>query len=241
MRLTKIVAAVALAAFLPLAGCGQGATAEQPSSAPSVTATPKPAPFDATVKHLLKVERANPDKVATAFATLITSWDVARDKTETGAAIRARPLMTPALAARTVEPERNASQALWLELGPLGCVLRTDHRTRRTGRRRRRNRHRRDRIPELHRHMGLARRRRQAPESRSAEAKHLPGPDPDQRGMVRGRLRHRRPPRPDDDERPQRGPAYSPGGPATIPPSCRSSVSSPVFARGIEAIVDGYR
>jgi hypothetical protein len=121
MRLTKIVAAVALAAFLPLAGCGQGATAEQPSSAPSVTATPKPAPFDATVKHLLKVERANPDKVATAFATLITSWDVARDKTETGAAIRARPLMTPALAARTVEPQRNASQALWLELGPLGA------------------------------------------------------------------------------------------------------------------------
>jgi hypothetical protein len=73
------------------------------------------------VKHLLEVERANPDKVGTAFATLITSWNVANDRTETAAAVRARPLMTPALAARTVEPQRNASQALWLELEPLGA------------------------------------------------------------------------------------------------------------------------
>jgi hypothetical protein len=119
MRLTKMLAAVVLAVVLPLAGCGQGTTRKQPAPAPSVTATPKPAPFEATVKHLLAVERANPDKVATAFATLITSWDVANDRTETAAAVRARPLMTPALAARTVEPQRNASQALWLELEPL--------------------------------------------------------------------------------------------------------------------------
>ncbi|UKA56708.1 hypothetical protein LFT45_22810 (plasmid) [Arthrobacter sp. FW305-BF8] len=121
MRPTKIIAAVLLAAVLPLTGCGQGATGRQPAPAPSVTATPKPAPFDATVKHLLEVDRANPDKVATAFATLVTSWDVAKDRTETAAAVRARPLMTPALAARTVEPQRNASQALWLELAPLGA------------------------------------------------------------------------------------------------------------------------
>ncbi|WP_395405562.1 hypothetical protein ACHMXB_21330 (plasmid) [Arthrobacter sp. UC242_113] len=121
MRLTKILAGVVLAAALPLAGCGQAGTAEQPSPAPSVTVTPKPAAFDATVKQLLEVDRAHPDKVATAFATLITSWDVAADRTETAAAVRARQLMTPALAARTVEPQRNASQALWLELGPLGA------------------------------------------------------------------------------------------------------------------------
>jgi hypothetical protein len=119
MRFTKMLAAVVLVAALPVTGCGQGGTGEQPSTAPSVTVTPKPAAFDATVKQLLEVDRANPDKVATAFSTLITSWDVAADRTETAASVRARPLMTPPLAARTVEPERNASQALWLELGPL--------------------------------------------------------------------------------------------------------------------------
>lgn len=116
-----MLAAVLLAAVLPLAGCRQGTTDEQSAPAPTATVTPKPAPFDATVKHLFDVERANPDRVATAFATLITSWDVAKDRTETAAAVRARPLMTPALAARTVEPQRNASQALWLELAPLGA------------------------------------------------------------------------------------------------------------------------
>jgi hypothetical protein len=121
MRLTKMLAAAVLAATLPLAGCGQTGAGEQPSPAPAVTETRKPAAFDTTVKQLLEVDRANPDKVATAFSTLITSWDVAKDKTETAAAVRARPLMTPALAARTVEPQRNASQALWLELGPLGA------------------------------------------------------------------------------------------------------------------------
>jgi hypothetical protein len=122
MRPTNIVAAVVLAAVLPLTGCGQGTIGGQPSPAPTVTAAPKPVPFGATVRQLLEVDRANPDKVATAFATLITSWDVAKDRTETAAAVRAHPLMTPALAARTVEPQRNASQALWLELEPLGAL-----------------------------------------------------------------------------------------------------------------------
>ena len=121
MRLTNIATAIVLAAVLPLAGCGQGRTGEQPAPAPTATVTPKPAPFEATLKHLLEVDRANPDKVATAFAALITSWDVAKDRTETAASVRARPLMTPPLAARTVEPQRNASQALWLELEPLGA------------------------------------------------------------------------------------------------------------------------
>jgi hypothetical protein len=115
------MAGVVLAAALPLTGCGQAGTAEQPSPAASATATRKPAAFDVTVKHLLEVDRAHPDKVATAFATLITSWDVTADRTETAAAVRGRPLMTSKLAARTVEPQRNASQALWLELGPLGA------------------------------------------------------------------------------------------------------------------------
>jgi hypothetical protein len=77
--------------------------------------------MDVTVKQLLEVDRRNPDKVAAAFAELITRWDVAKDRTETAAAVRAHPLMIPELAKRTVEPQRNASQALWLELAPLGA------------------------------------------------------------------------------------------------------------------------
>lgn len=121
MKLSTTLAALALAAVLPLAGCAQPGPGEPPAPSPSATATPKPAAMDVTVKQLLEVDRGHPDKVAAAFAELITRWDVAKDKTETAAAIRARPLMTPELAKRTVEPERNSSQALWLELGPLGA------------------------------------------------------------------------------------------------------------------------
>ncbi|WP_144663203.1 hypothetical protein [Paenarthrobacter nicotinovorans] len=119
MRLPKTLAVIALAMALPLAGCGQGSQPSAPS--PTATATPKPAAMDVTVKQLLEVDRRNPDKVAAAFAELITRWDVTNDKTETAAAVRAYPLMIPELAKRTVEPQRNASQALWLELAPLGA------------------------------------------------------------------------------------------------------------------------
>ncbi|AOY74431.1 hypothetical protein ARZXY2_4932 (plasmid) [Arthrobacter sp. ZXY-2] len=117
MRLPKTLAVIALAMALPLAGCGQSGQPSAPS--PTVAATPKPASMDVTVKQLLEVDRRNPDKVAAAFAELITRWDVAKDRTETAAAVRAHPLMIPELAKRTVEPQRNASQALWLELAPL--------------------------------------------------------------------------------------------------------------------------
>lgn len=118
MSLPKTLAAIVLAAALPLAGCAQAGT-EQTAASPSSTAAPKPAAMDVTVKKLLEVDRAHPDKVAAAFAEIITRWDVANDRTETAAAVRAQPLMILELATRTVEPERNASQALWLELAPL--------------------------------------------------------------------------------------------------------------------------
>jgi hypothetical protein len=118
MRLHKTLAVLILAVALPLSGCGQG-SGEQPAPSPTATATPKPAAMDITVKKLLEVDRAHPDKVAAAFAEIITRWDVANDRTETAAAVRAQALMIPELAKRTVEPERNASQALWLELAPL--------------------------------------------------------------------------------------------------------------------------
>lgn len=120
MRLPKTLAVIVLAVALPLAGCGQG-SGQEPAPSPTATATPKPAAMDVTVKQLLDVDRAHPDKVAAAFAELITRWDVAKDRTETAAAVRAHPLMIPDLAKRTVEPQRNASQALWLELAPLGA------------------------------------------------------------------------------------------------------------------------
>ena len=120
MRLPKTLAVVVLAAALPLAGCTSAVT-EQPAPSPSATATPKPADLSATVQKLLEVDRTHPDKVAAAFADIIMRWDVAHDRTETAAAVRAQPLMIPDLAKRTVEPERNASQALWLELAPLGA------------------------------------------------------------------------------------------------------------------------
>lgn len=119
MRLPKTLAVIVLAVVLPLAGCGQGS--QQPAPSPTAAVTPKPAVMDVTVKQLLEVDRRNPDKVAVAFAELITRWDVANDKTETAAAVRAHPLMIPELAKRTVEPQRNTSQALWLELAPLGA------------------------------------------------------------------------------------------------------------------------
>jgi len=120
MRLPKTLAIIVVAAALPLAGCAQAST-DQPAPSPSSTATPKPTPLSVTVQKLLEVDRAHPDKVAAAFADIITRWDVANDRTETAAAVRAKPLMIPDLAQRTVEPERNASQALWLELAPLGA------------------------------------------------------------------------------------------------------------------------
>lgn len=61
------------------------------------------------------------DAVAEKAALALVTWDTARDKTETAAALRAKPFMTAELAAKTVEPERNASQALWNQLQPLGA------------------------------------------------------------------------------------------------------------------------
>lgn len=61
------------------------------------------------------------DAVAEKAALVLVTWDTARDKTETASALRAKPLMTDELAAKTVEPERNGSQALWNQLQPLGA------------------------------------------------------------------------------------------------------------------------
>lgn len=122
MKTLMTLTVLALTALLALAGCAQPTPAAEPVPSTSPATAPQPLPFDATVKQLLEVDRANPDKVAKAFATLVTSWDVSTDRTETAATMRAKPLMASELAGRTAEPERNGSQALWLELGPLKAI-----------------------------------------------------------------------------------------------------------------------
>jgi len=71
MRLPKTLSVIVLAVALPLAACGQG-SGGQPAASESATATPKPAAMAVTVKQLLEVDRGHPDKVAAAFAELIT-------------------------------------------------------------------------------------------------------------------------------------------------------------------------
>ncbi|WP_258059094.1 hypothetical protein [Arthrobacter sp. B1805] len=46
---------------------------------------------------------------------MLHSWDTTNDRTQTAAAVRAKPLMSEDWAAQQVEPERNAAQGSWLE------------------------------------------------------------------------------------------------------------------------------
>lgn len=119
MKFTRILAVTVVAAALPLAGCTAPTSTTEPTSTISVQDQPS---FDDRVKELVDVDRVNPDQVAASFAELITTWDTTEDKTETAAAMRAKPLMIKELAEKTVEPERNSSQALWLELEPLAGI-----------------------------------------------------------------------------------------------------------------------
>ncbi|MFC4904190.1 hypothetical protein [Kocuria oceani] len=61
------------------------------------------------------MDRTDVDSTARTAAILLHSWDTALDRTETAAAIRAKPLMSDEWAAHQVEPERNSSQGAWLD------------------------------------------------------------------------------------------------------------------------------
>lgn len=118
-----------LFALTACAGPAENTGSTSPSSSASAASSPgldsdaeAQAAFQARVDTLAAVDRTNPDRVAAAFTELITSWNTITDGTETAADTRAEPLMVPELAERTVEPERNASQALWLELQPFSAV-----------------------------------------------------------------------------------------------------------------------
>ncbi|MCM3487133.1 hypothetical protein [Kocuria rosea] len=70
------------------------------------------------------MDRTDVDSTARAAALLLHSWDTAVDRTETAAAIRAKPLMSDEWAAHQVEPERNSSQGAWLEPASHGAYSR---------------------------------------------------------------------------------------------------------------------
>lgn len=113
--------AVAALSVLVLTGCVPSAPPEQapqPTSTATTAATAAVSAFETRVQDLLTVDRTDPGRVAERFAALAVTWRPDTDRTQTAAVIRARPLMTPGLAGRTVEPRRNGSQALWNRLAP---------------------------------------------------------------------------------------------------------------------------
>ena len=126
-RRPHLITALALCA-LPLAACSAEPTQETSQSssvAPSTTSagpatptsTPVPeVPGDGTFPAIEDVDRTDVDSTARATAVLLHSWDTALDRTETAAAIRAKPLMSDEWAANQIEPARNSSQGDWLEL-----------------------------------------------------------------------------------------------------------------------------
>ena len=123
-----LMTALALCA-LPLAACSaepaqetsaSSSAAASASSAPAAWPTsssfPTPeVPGDGTFPRVQDVDRTDVDSTARAAAILLHSWDTTVDRTETAAAIRAKPLMSDEWAANQIEPQRNSSQGDWLE------------------------------------------------------------------------------------------------------------------------------
>ena len=111
-RTLSLAAALALCA-LPLASCGSSTQAQQTShEAISSPTTLKLG--EGTFVSLDDADRTDVDSTAEVAALMLHSWDTATDRTETAAAIRAKPLMSEAWAAHQVEPGRNAGGAPWL-------------------------------------------------------------------------------------------------------------------------------
>ncbi|THE19507.1 hypothetical protein E1J17_00705 [Kocuria rosea] len=114
----RLITALTLC-LLPLTACGPEGpqqTSEQ-TTAPA-TATASPAELtagDGTFPDPDTVKRSDVEATAETAALMLHSWDTATDRTQTAAAIRAKPLMSPEWADHQVEPERNGNQAAWLE------------------------------------------------------------------------------------------------------------------------------
>ena len=115
-----LVAMSILCFSLVLAGCGRGdiagevAAAESPSPYPSFSA-PEIVAGEGTFAGPEDADRTSADSTAEIAALMLHSWDTQTDRTQTAAAIRTIPLMSPEWAGHQVEPERNGAQGAWLE------------------------------------------------------------------------------------------------------------------------------
>ncbi len=114
----RLITALTLC-LLPLTACGpEGAqqTSEQTVAPATVTASlAELTPGEGTFSDPREVDRSDVEATAEAAALMLHSWDTATDRTQTAAAIRAKPLMSSKWANHQVEPERNGNQAAWLE------------------------------------------------------------------------------------------------------------------------------
>ena len=114
----RLITALTLC-ILPLTACGPEG-AQQTSEQTTAPATATPSPTDHTVGEGTfpdpdTVDRADVEATAETAALMLHSWDTATDRTQTAAAIRAKPLMSEEWAANQIEPERNGNQAAWLK------------------------------------------------------------------------------------------------------------------------------
>lgn len=106
------------------AGCSSSSAETEPTATPESlkttisAATSEPTESDTAIAEghcpdPQTVETSNPDDLSYSFSLIVHCWDSVHDRTMTAAALRARPLMNEELAARTVEPERNAAQNMF--------------------------------------------------------------------------------------------------------------------------------
>lgn len=115
-NLPRIITTTAICALL-LTGCAPGS--DDSAKDPSATAhqSTNPAPGEGTFTTADQADRTDADSTAETAALMLHSWDTTTDSTETAAAVRTKPLMSPEWAKNQIEPQRNVSQAEWIEPG----------------------------------------------------------------------------------------------------------------------------
>ncbi|PRZ34805.1 hypothetical protein CLV47_12337 [Antricoccus suffuscus] len=119
-RRTSILLGVIVAGIITVAGCAS-APADNHSTTPTQPA--KSTGVSAKVSDALAlVDRSDPVDVGRVFSEISCTWDPAIDATETAAVLRGADLMTPELAAQTVEPLRSASQAIFIQASEVGAI-----------------------------------------------------------------------------------------------------------------------
>ncbi|WP_299168947.1 hypothetical protein [uncultured Arthrobacter sp.] len=112
-------AGICLTLPLTLTACGAsedraGAAPETSAPATSDPAAAHPTPVGGTFVEASDADRTDADSTAEIAALMLHSWDTTNDRTQTAAAVRAKPLMSEDWAAQQIEPERNAAQGAWL-------------------------------------------------------------------------------------------------------------------------------